>query len=310
MIRTVLGDIKNPNGNILMHEHIQCMSNDMLQAFGNKWLDENRLENYAVSILSKLKEQINLGIFVDGTSIDLGRNVKLLKRISEKTGVHIVASTGFYYYPSMFSCMRSINDLAAWVLYECENGIEGTDVKPGMLKCAADGKMTADMQKRIEAVSLAQAETGLPMYAHCSHNDNIAYDMMNIFFKNCVNPEKTILGHASRRLEVAYLESILKEGYYICIDQSFYGDEERVARTVYELCEKGHEKKLLFSHDRSLYNDFEIPDRLGLDYPEQAHIDRYSWFIYKLIPELNKTGCTKEQCELFLSENAKSILTF
>ncbi len=310
MIRTVLGDIENPNGNILMHEHIQCVSNDMLQAFGNRWLDENKLEYYAVSTLSKLKEQINLGIFVDGTPIDLGRNVKLLKRISEKTGVNIIASTGFYYYPSMFSYMRSSNDLAEWVLYECENGIEGTDIKPGILKCAADGNMTEDMTKRVEAVSLVQAKTGLPMYAHCSHNNNIANEMMNIFDKSNATPEKIILGHASRRLDIAYLESILKEGYYICIDQSFDGDEERVARTVYKLCEKGYEKKLLFSHDRPLYNDFEIPDRLGLDYPEQAHIDRYSWFQHKVIHELKKIGCTKEDCELFLRKNAAQFLDF
>ncbi len=291
-----------------MHEHIQCVSNDMLKAFGNRWLDEKKLENYAVSILSELKERINLGVFVDGTAIDLGRNVKLLKRISEKSGVHIIASTGFYYYPSMVSCMRSPKDLAEWILYECENGIEGTEIKPGILKCAADGNMTADMEKRIRAVSIVQSKTGLPMYAHCSHNDNIAYEMTDIFDKSNVNPEKTILGHASRRLDVGYLESMLKEGYYICIDQSFEGDEERVARTVYGLCEKGYEKKLLFSHDRPLYNDFEAQSRLGIDYPEQAHINRYSFLQNKLIPTCEKVGCTKEHCELFLYKNAMSVL--
>ncbi len=54
MIRTVLGDIdKSKRGNALMHEHIQCVSNDMLMAFGNKWLDENTMEKYAVSVLKK-----------------------------------------------------------------------------------------------------------------------------------------------------------------------------------------------------------------------------------------------------------------
>ncbi len=309
MIRTVLGDIdRGECGNVLMHEHIQTASNDMLAAFGDKWLDESEMEKYAVSVLSKIKEQLRVDVFVDGTSIDLGRNARLLRAVSEKSGVHIVASTGFYYYPSMFSCMRSSKDLAEWILYECENGIEGTDIKPGILKCAADGAMTADMKKRIEAVSMTQAKTGLPMYAHCSHNDTIAYEMIKIFERCHANPEKIILGHASRRLDTDYLESILAQGYYICIDQAFDGMEEKVAQAVYKLCERGYEQKLLFSHDRPLYNDFEAPGRIGLDVPEDNHIKRFSYLQTKLIPAFLRVGCTMKQCEKFLNKNAVDVL--
>ncbi len=309
MIRTVLGDIENPNGNILMHEHIQNVSNDMLMAFGKKWLDEERMEQYAVNVLSKMKKQLKIDIFVDGTPIDLGRNVRLLKNVSEVTGVHIVASTGLYYYPSMISCQRSAKELSEWFLFECENGMEGTDIKPGILKCAADGEMTPDMAKRVEAISIVQAKTGLPMYAHCSHNDNIAYEMMNIFDKNNVNPEKTILGHASRRLDTDYLEGLLKEEYYICIDQS-WDNEEHIARVVYNLCEKGYEKKLLFPHDRALYNDFEVQDKVGIDFTEETHIERYLWLQNKLIPKLINMGCTEQQCEMFSCKNPLNILDF
>ncbi len=311
MIRTVLGDIDNQKGNVLMHEHIQCVSNDMLAAFGKRWLDEEILEGYAVSILKQLKERLSLGIYVDGTSIDLGRNVKLIKSISEKTGVHIVASTGFYYYPSMVSCLRSAEELAEWIWYECENGMEGTEIKPGILKCAGEGnELTPDMEKRIKALSTVQAKTKLPMYAHCSHKEKIAYEMMDIFEKNNVNPEKTVLGHASRRLDADYLESLVREGYCICIDQAFDGSEEEVAQTVFKLCERGFENKLLFSHDRPLYNDFGVSSELGLDYPEDVHIQRYSFFRERLIPEFLKLGCTEEQCELFLRENGVKVLNF
>ncbi len=56
MIRTVLGDIKKEEfGNVLIHEHIRCVSNDMLMSQGAVWLDENNLEDYAVRVLSALK---------------------------------------------------------------------------------------------------------------------------------------------------------------------------------------------------------------------------------------------------------------
>lgn len=308
MIRTVLGDIENPDGNVLMHEHIQCVSNDMLMTFGEKWVSTTTIEEYATETLTRLKAQINLSIFVDGTSIDLGRNVELMKRISEKTGVNIVASTGFYYYPSMVSCARSAEELAEWVLYECEFGMEDTGIKPGILKCAADECMTQDMEKRLIALSITQEKTGLPMYAHCSHTENLAYEMMSIFSRYNVNPEKTIFGHASRRLDIDYLADILKEGYYICIDQSWDGDEDTVAKTVYKLCEKGFEEKLLFSHDRPIYNDFETNSRLGLEISKEETIARYSFFNNKLIPAFKDLGCTEAQCNLFLSKNALRVL--
>jgi|BioPla2DNA2_1021312.scaffolds.fasta_scaffold409631_1 predicted metal-dependent phosphotriesterase family hydrolase len=48
MIETVTGQInKNFTGNILMHEYIRTVSNDMLHTFGKRCLDEETLEDYA-----------------------------------------------------------------------------------------------------------------------------------------------------------------------------------------------------------------------------------------------------------------------
>ncbi len=309
MIRTVLGDI-NPqeNKNILMHEHIQCLSNDMKVAFSDKWLDEEKLENYAVEVLKILKEKFGLGTFVDGTAIDLGRNAALLKSVSQKSGVNIVASTGLYYYPSMLSCMRSAEELAEIFLYECENGLDSTDAKPGILKCAADGVLTKDTEKRLSALSIVQAKTKLPMYVHCSHNDNIAPRMMRIFESRNVNPKKTIFGHVSRRLNTDYLETILKEGYYICIDQSWKGQEEFIAKEVFKICEKGYENKILFSHDYPLYNDFETASKTGKDFVLERPINRISFLYNLIIPELKKLGFSDSTCDKFLKLNAIQAL--
>ncbi len=310
MIRTVLGDIeKSEIKNALIHEHIQCVSNDMLSAFGKRWLDEEKLEKHSISILTSLKNETGINLFVDGTSIDLGRNVRLLKSVSEASGVHIVASTGLYYYPSMLTCQRSADELSELFIYECEFGIEATDIKPGILKCAGEGSsLTPDMSKRIKALSIVQSKTGVPMYAHCSHENSIVYEMMKIFEKSGVNPEKTILGHASRRLDTEYLKSILKEGYYISVDQSFDGDETEVAKVVYKLSENGYEDKLLFSQDHPIYNDFENSARTGLNDTEENHITRYSYIQNKLVPAFLKIGISREQCNKFLRENALRVL--
>ncbi len=311
MIRTVLGNIENGNsGNILMHEHIQNVSNDMLMAFGNKWLDETKLEDYAVSVLKTIKEKFGVGTFVDGTAVDMGRNAGLLKRVSEKSGVNIVASTGLYYYPSMLTCGRSAEELAEIFLYECENGMDGTNALPGILKCAADGTITPDAEKRIKAVSITQTKTGLPMYLHCSHNDDIADKTMRIFDRQNVTPQKTVFGHISRRLDTDYAVSILKEGYYICIDQSWSGSEKSLIEKVYKLCEMGYEDRILFSHDFALYNDFESTAKTGKDFPIDIPINRFAFLYDGVATELKKIGFTEQSIEKFLKGNARNVLNY
>ncbi len=309
MIRTVLGDT-DISANVLMHEHIRCVSNDMLLTFGDKWLEEQRLERYAQEGLLRLKNELHIGIFVDGTPIDLGRNAAQLQRLSQKTGMHIVASTGLYYYPSQLTCQRSAETLAEWFDWECREGMEGTTARPGILKCAADGTaMTEDMKKRVRAMGLVQAKTGLPLYAHCSHEKEIAAEMISVLEKAGAHPERVILGHASRRMDTDYLCDVLRQGYCICIDQSWAGQQKAVAQTVLTLCERGYEDQLLFSHDRSFYNDFAAAGHEGLDFPLDAHIDRFSFLSRMLMPALRFLGCPTAVCTKFLQHNALRVLS-
>ena len=187
--------------------------------------------------------------------------------------------------------------------------MEGTGIKPGILKCAAEAQsMSGDTAKRISALSIVQQKTKLPMYFHCSHNGNIVFDAIKIFEKYSVNPNKIIIGHASRRLEADYLENILKEGYFIDIDQSRKGDENTVAEVVCRLCDKGFEKKIMFSQDRTIYSDFDSPNSSSFYLPEEVLIERFSFFSKNIIPTLKRFGCDDKQCELFMRENALEVL--
>ena len=101
-----------------MHEHISCVSNDMLHTFGSKWLNKNLLIENASKILSDLKNIYGVEMIVDGTPIDSGRDVRILREVSEKSGVKIVASTGLYNYPSMITYGRDETEISEWILEE------------------------------------------------------------------------------------------------------------------------------------------------------------------------------------------------
>lgn len=86
MIQTVNGKVEKANfGKALIHEHISCASNDFIKAFGTKWLDRDFLAKYAADVLVKAKREYNIGLLVDGTPIDLGRDISLLKKVSEES---------------------------------------------------------------------------------------------------------------------------------------------------------------------------------------------------------------------------------
>lgn len=282
MLQTVTGKVSTSGlGAVLMHEHIMCASNDMLHAFKDKWLDREALIKHASKILRSLKEKYNVGLVVDGTPIDLGRDVKVLKEVSMRSGVKIIASTGLYIYPSMITSSRDENELAQWFLQECECGMEGTDIKPGILKCAAfDSECNS---KRIAAMGIVQKKTGMPIYLHC-YNKNVD-EALRILESVGADKSKIIVGHIGGWGDFKYAKTILEKGYSICLDQCFCYPQ-RASQVVKELiawCEKGFADKITVSNDVCIYSDFatkqtawlmqdKLPETLGFSfeyiYPE------------------------------------------
>ena len=96
--KTVLGSIpENEVGVVLPHEHIYCYSEYLYQIARNKYLDKEKVFDYAVKYFKILKGKYNLKTFIDCTPINIGRDIAMLKRISEASGINIICSTGFYY---------------------------------------------------------------------------------------------------------------------------------------------------------------------------------------------------------------------
>ena len=56
--------------------------------------------------------------------------------MSERTGLHIVAGTGLYrlqYYDVEWVDRNSVGEIAEWMTSELTEGIEGTDVRAGII---------------------------------------------------------------------------------------------------------------------------------------------------------------------------------
>ena len=80
----------------LMHEHLFIAFTgaeyDPLAVFGRAAFIAE-----AARRLRQLREEHGVHSFVDPCPIELGRDAAMMKEISEKSGMHVICTTGFYF---------------------------------------------------------------------------------------------------------------------------------------------------------------------------------------------------------------------
>jgi len=143
---------------------------------------------------------------LDCTPNFLGRDVALLKMLSEKSGLNILTNTGYYgaveykFLPP-WAFTDTPEQLATRWIDEAKNGIEGTGVKPGFIKSAVNGKSLTEMEKKlITAAALTHLGTGLTVCTHTGPSIP-AFEQIDLLKKNGVAPDAFVWVHAQVETE-------------------------------------------------------------------------------------------------------------
>ena len=122
-----------------------------------------------------------------------------LRRLSEATGVHLIASTGLYVEPSWPDEMRgaSLDDYAAHMRRELLEGIDGTDIRAGHIKVGIK-ELTSQQELVLRAAARVSAETGASVTIHpgfkLGGNQRTVLEMM---VREGMDPARLIMAHAS-----------------------------------------------------------------------------------------------------------------
>lgn len=106
---------------------------------------------------------------VDVTNKHMGRNPEGLRMISQKTGINMISATGFYVEAALpdFVKRKTIDELAAEMIEELTHGMDGTEIKAGIIgEIGTSVKVTPNETKILNASSKAQLATGVPIYVH------------------------------------------------------------------------------------------------------------------------------------------------
>lgn len=298
VIYTVTGPVSaNKIGFTLPHEHV------LVDFIGADSVNANRYN--ADSVFMKLLpflvelKNANCNTFFDCTPQYLGRDVKLLRRLSNASGVNIVTNTGYYgavnqkYYPKQVYTERPEQIAKRWVS-EFRNGIDGTGIKPGFIKLGADkGPLTADQKMILIAAALTHDQTGLTIAAH-SGDGAAAREELSILMQNGVAPDAFVWVHAQNEKDSAVINELADIGAWVEFDGL---NEDNVGEYVNMLSYLKRNELLhrtLVSQDAGWYN---------VGSPDSVVFRRYTTVFTDLIPALKKEGFSDSEIELVFREN-------
>lgn len=310
---TVKGNVFSEDlGITLIHEHVLV---DWIGADStgyHRWNRDEVLER----VLPYFHEMAGRGVDTIGefTPAYLGRDPFLLAELTRLTGIQIITNTGYYgavgnrFIPA-YVFDQSAEEIAAGWIDEFENGIEGSEIRPGFLKIsvAEENPLSDFHQTLLQAAAITHLQTGMPIFSH-TIGDIPAYEQVALLKENGVSPEAWVWTHAQTG-SLEAVKELAEMGAWISLDNVRFepnqepketGSLEWYAERLNELKNAGLLDKVLISHDAGWYDAGE-PN--GGDF--RGYTDIFDFMLSRLVD----TGFTDEEILKLLVDNPARALS-
>ncbi len=297
-IISVTGNIPSSKvGVSLSHEHLLVDFIGAENYSHARWNEEVAYNK----ILPFLKEAREAGVHTlfDCTPNYLGRDVKLLARLSIASNVRIVTNTGLYggsdnkYLPA-YAFTESAQQLAQRWITEFEKGIDGMQVLPGFIKISVNPATLSDISKKlITAAALTHKATGLTIASHTGPAIP-ALEQIEILKKQGVRPDAFIWVHAQNEKQNQKFVDMAILGAWVSLDGV---NEENIPWYVDVLSLLRKENllhRVLISHDAGWFD----PGKT-----DGGEFRPFTTIFKKLIPALKQAGFTQHDIGQLLITN-------
>ena len=204
---------------------------------------------------------------VDAQPVGCGRDVDFLKEISVKSGVNIIASTGFHkliFYPENHWIFRwkeeqlaelYVQELTCGMFTPCDNQEPDrqTNIQAGQIKAALDREgLTPRYQRLFSAATQAQKTTGAPLMVHTEAGSNVT-ELADFLEKSDVDLHRVIFCHMDRTVpDLSVHIALCQRGItmeYDTVAREKYHDDTREIEIVRALLDAGFQSQLLMSLD-------------------------------------------------------------
>lgn len=315
-VNTVLGPVAAEElGLVAVHEHIGYgMPGSELDT--QWWKTPEQRYSETVPKLRQFHEYNQAyggSTFVDATGICNGRDVDYYKSLSAKTGVHIVACTGFVGGDTAlrFFAEASVDYLMRQFTHEITVGIGDTGSKAGIIKVGVSrGFRMKELDLRIyRAAARAALLTGVPIFTHLAVDVEPA---LAVFAEEGLPLDRVLFGHADDGISQGKVNetAILSGGGRIGFDTFGYDLElpdppfwgrhrgERLQHFL-RLISEGHIGQVLASADANCS---------PLGWPGvKGHTVNY--IHEQLLPDLREEGVDEATIHQIFVENPASFLS-
>lgn len=343
-VETVFGK-KNANqlGRTLTHEHLSMSFIEFYvqpPSHLKQFFDDKKIELQTVGILKqypysssynliyndqytedavledvKLYKKFGGGTIVENSNYGLKRNIPFMKKVSEATGINVIAGTGYYVSATQTNENLSKEEMYDVILKEMTIGCEESpDVKAGFIgEVGSTWPITAFEKRAIQATAEVQQQLKCPVSFHPGRDSAAPSEIMRIYQEAGGNARKTILSHLDRT--ILGLEELLEFSDDVkCYCQfdlfgtecSFYqlnpsidmmSDAQRIERVKYFRDNKKLDRVLL-SHD--IHTKHKLIKFGG---------HGFSHILNNVVPKMMLKGFILEEIDMLTIHNPKTWLT-
>ena len=309
IINSVLGPLDTKNlGYTLSHEHVMVTSAGIQHVYP-EFIDREGSIKLGVADLSEAYGE-GLRTIVDATTLDLGRDIKLLEQVSRESNVNIICATGMWLDIPREFWQATPDMIARLFIREIEDGIEGTGIKAGIIKVANDrGGVTPEGEIMLRAAARSHKATGVPISTHTFAPEKTGEQQVSIFEDEGVSLNRVYIGHSNETTDTEYLIGLMKKGAWLGLDiypndlfPESIGPDERTD-TAKKLIDAGYSSQIMFGHDwnstlHMANQEFQRNRRL-------ENPDSYLFITRRVIPELMNMGVTEETINQIMVQNPR-----
>ena len=342
VIRTVLGDISPDDAGItLTHEHIRYAYAGCEYDHRSTW-DFQTVANDIAHVLRGGLSDYSIRTVVDLTPAELGRHPALIAEVARRSGVHMVATTGFYGESNgmgipFYWRRKSIEYLEEMMVRDLTEGMvydaSPTATRAGIIKVATgvlgakptpigpNGRRIGIYEDRaIRAAARAQREIGCAINTHTHPVDysvtNPGIELLDILEEEGADPGKVVIGHPFINGTIEQLKAICERGASLQVDHigiPWHHDsaeklDELMAELICALTDLGNLDRLVFSYDR-FFNHGRGP--VTEEDPEQFNtLVSFGYLFEQFAPRLEKKGFGKAELTRVLVDNPRRLLSF
>ena len=283
----------DPTGYTWVHEHLHID----LSNFKNN--PDCRLDQYDL-ICQEMKDLRALGVsnIIEMTNRYMGRNPQFMLDLMRDTGINVVACTGYYqdaFFPEHVAA-RSVEQLAQEMVDEIVIGIDGTELKAGIIAeiGSSEGVITTLEEKVFIAAARAHIETGRPISTHTSFS-TMGVEQLVLLQAHGVDLSRVTVGHCDLKDNLDNILRMIELGAYVQFDtigkNNYYPDEKRIAM-LHAIRDRG-----LLSHVM-----------LSMDITRRSHLkanggNGYDYLLTTFIPQLRQSGFSQADVDTMLRDN-------